>query len=97
MTTITGLINTAKIATRGLTNLNLTFDMLEIAGVNYVGKLTLRRTYSHDYAWGCFVRLYADDQSWMLSAYEDDPGVALDSVKAEMLAWAREREAEAQP
>jgi hypothetical protein len=99
MTTITGLINGAKLATRGLSRLDLKFEELDIAGINYHGKLTLRRTMNHEYAWGCFVRIYrADDRHWMLDAYEDDPGVALDSIKEKMLQWAREREAEqAQP
>lgn len=95
MTTITGLINMAKFETRAITSFDLRFDELEIAGIHYHGKLTLRRTYSHEYAWGCFVRINrADDRHWMLSAYEDDPGVALDLLKEQMLQWAREREAE---
>lgn len=99
MTTITGLINMAKFATRAVTSFDLKFDELEIAGINYHGKITLRRTYSHEYAWGCFVRLNrADDRHWMLSAYEDSAGTALDGIKEQMLVWAREREAEqAQP
>lgn len=98
MTTITGLIHGGKLAARGMSSFDLQFAELEIAGITYHGKLTLRRTYSHEYAWGCFVRLYANDRSWMLSAYEDDPGVAFDLLKEQMFAWAREREVEqAQP
>lgn len=97
MATITRLIEEVKLLARGVIGLNHPFEHLEIAGVDYQGKLTLRRTYDHDYAWGCFVRINAGGKSFMLSAYEDDPGVALDLLKNEMFKWAREREAEAQP
>lgn len=96
MATITGLIEEVKVRGRGVHGLNHQFTNLEIAGSAYNGKLVLRRTFDHDYAWGVFARLYdANDKEWMLDAYEDDPAVALDLLKEKMFQWAREREAEA--